>query len=77
MPRGPNGEWSPADRITRAVHVMKIATGQIEETFEPPRDPNESGAANGLVRRCRKHAVEQPWNGSRLRICSVRGEACR
>ena len=25
--------------------------------------------ANRLVRRCRKHAVEQPWHGSRLRIC--------
>ena len=24
--------------------------------------------ANRFVRRCRKHAVEQPWNGSRLRI---------
>lgn len=27
--------------------------------------------ANRLVRRCRKHAVEQPWNGSRLRICRI------
>ncbi len=27
--------------------------------------------ANRFVRRCRKHAVEQPWNGSRLRLCRV------
>ena len=27
--------------------------------------------ANRFVRRCRKHAVEQPWNGSRLRICRI------
>ena len=27
--------------------------------------------ANRFVRRCRKHAVEQPWNGSRLRICLI------
>ena len=33
MPRGPNGEWRPADPIAAAVHVGKIATGQIEETF--------------------------------------------
>ncbi len=26
--------------------------------------------ANRFVRRCRKHAVEQPWNG-RLRICRI------
>ena len=31
--------------------------------------------ANRFVRRYRKHAVEQPWNGSRLRIC--RNEARR
>jgi 2-keto-3-deoxy-6-phosphogluconate aldolase len=28
MPRGPKGEKRPAD----AVHVMRIATGEIEET---------------------------------------------
>ena len=27
--------------------------------------------ATRFVRRCRKHAVEQPWNGSRLRICRI------
>ena len=27
--------------------------------------------ANRFVRRCRKHAVEQPWNGYRLRICRI------
>ncbi len=27
--------------------------------------------ANRFVRRCRKHAVEQPWNGSRLRSCRI------
>ncbi len=23
------------------------------------------------MRRCRKYAVEQPWNGSRLRVCRI------
>ena len=27
--------------------------------------------AHRFVRRCRKHAVEQPWNGSRLRLCRI------
>jgi hypothetical protein len=31
MPRGPKGEKSPADVIGNAVHVMRIATGEIEE----------------------------------------------
>jgi hypothetical protein len=32
MPRGPKGEKRPADVIGNAVHVMRIATGEIEET---------------------------------------------
>ena len=27
--------------------------------------------AHRFMRRCRKHAVEQPWNGSRLRLCRI------
>ena len=31
MPRGPKGEKRPADVIGNAVHVMRIATGEIVE----------------------------------------------
>jgi hypothetical protein len=31
MPRGPKGEKRPADVVGNAVHVMRIATGQIED----------------------------------------------
>jgi len=31
MPRGPKGEKRPADVIGNAVHVMRIATGEIED----------------------------------------------
>ena len=31
MPKGPQGQKRPADVIGNAVHVMRIATGQIEE----------------------------------------------
>ena len=27
--------------------------------------------AHRFMRRCRKYAVEQPWNGSRLRLCRI------
>ena len=27
--------------------------------------------AHRLICRCRKYAVEQPWNGSRLRVCRI------
>jgi hypothetical protein len=32
MPRGPKGEKRPADVIGNAVRVMRIATGEIEDT---------------------------------------------
>jgi hypothetical protein len=33
MPRGPIGEKRRADVIGNAMHVMKIATGEIDEGF--------------------------------------------
>jgi len=35
MPRGPKGEKRPADVIGNAVHVMRIATGEIEDNPAP------------------------------------------
>lgn len=32
MPKGPKGEKRPADGIGNAVHVMRIATGEIEDS---------------------------------------------
>jgi hypothetical protein len=31
MPRGPKGEKRPADVIGNAVHVMRIATGEVAD----------------------------------------------
>ena len=36
MPRGPKGEKRPADVIGNAVHVMRIATGEIQENLKEP-----------------------------------------
>lgn len=33
MPKGPKGQKRPADVIGNAVYVMKIATGEIDETL--------------------------------------------
>ena len=37
MPSGPQSQWRPADLIAWAVHVDRIATGEIHETYEAPR----------------------------------------
>ena len=36
MPTGPRGEKRPAGVIANAVHIARIATGEIEETYEDP-----------------------------------------
>ena len=38
MPRGPKGEKRPGDVAGCAVHVMKIATGEIEEDLPANRE---------------------------------------
>ncbi len=47
MPRGPKGEKRPADVIGNAVHVMRIATGEAEETSA---DNGKNAAAVALGR---------------------------
>ena len=49
MPRGPNGEKRPADTIANAVHVMRIATGQIEEEL-PSEGQRRGGLKGGAAR---------------------------
>ena len=46
MPTGPQGQKRPADAVSRAVHIGKIATGEIEEIAS--REPR--GQAGGVAR---------------------------
>jgi hypothetical protein len=48
MPKGPRGEKRPADVIGNAVHVMRIATGEIEEKVAPPDPAKEYMRRGGL-----------------------------
>lgn len=48
VPRGPKGERRPADVIGNAVHVMKILTGEIEETIP---DDGKDPAAKALGKK--------------------------
>jgi hypothetical protein len=49
MPRGPKGEKRPADVVANAVHIMRIATGEIEETASRPAQA-EGGKKGGRAR---------------------------
>jgi hypothetical protein len=75
MPKGPQGQKRPADVVGNAVHVMRIATGEIDETVnDDGKDPaakamgKKGGAARAASmtpeRRAEiaKAAAAKRWN---------------
>lgn len=50
MPRGPKGEKRPADVIGNAVHVMRIATGEIDEDLGSAPNRAKGGKKGGKAR---------------------------
>jgi hypothetical protein len=57
MPKGPKGQKRPADVISNAVTVMRIATGEIEDTAGLTDDGKDK-AAVALGRRGGKARAE-------------------
>lgn len=55
MPRTPKGHKRPADVISNAVHVMRLATGEIDEAVT---DDGKSKAAVELGRKGGKARAE-------------------
>jgi len=77
--RNPKGQKRPADVIGNAVHVMRIAAGEITEKSSPPEDSKnqaavELGRKGGVARaknlsasqrsRIAKQAAETRWRTS-------------
>ena len=50
MPKGPDGQMRPADVIGNAVHIARIATGEIEETGLRQPAKRASGLAGAKAR---------------------------
>jgi hypothetical protein len=50
MPTGPNWQKRPADAIGLAVHIAKIATGEIEDTSLKQPAKRASGLAGAKAR---------------------------
>jgi hypothetical protein len=65
MPRGPKGEKRPADVIGNAVHVMRIATGEIEDNA-PAKQGKEYARKGGLKGGKRRAAVLTPAQRSEI-----------
>jgi hypothetical protein len=69
MPRGPKGEKRPADVTSNAVHVMRIATGEIEEA--PPEDDGKDKAAQAMGRKGGAARAEKLTPEQRAEIARV------
>jgi hypothetical protein len=78
MPKGPQGQKRPADVIGNAVHVMRIATGEIDDTVpDDGKDPAAKalGKKGGTARAASmtperraeiaKKAAAKRWESSR------------
>lgn len=71
MPTGPKGQKRPADVISAAVKVMRIATGQEEETAPKETEAQSMGRKGGAARAAKmtperraeiaKRAARQRW----------------
>jgi hypothetical protein len=51
MPRTPKRHKRPADVISNAVHIVRVATGEIDESSESVVTPPKNPAAVELGRR--------------------------
>jgi hypothetical protein len=58
VPRGPKGEKRTADVIGNAVHVMRLATGEITEDIPTPQSEGKDPAAVALGRKGGKARAE-------------------
>ncbi len=51
MPKGPDGQKRPADVIGNAVHIARIAAGEIEDTGLKQPAKRASGLAGAMARQ--------------------------
>lgn len=58
MPIGPNGEKRPAGVIACATHVMRIAVGDVEETYVPTPKGHRERFPSPDLGRGRKVSLE-------------------
>lgn len=65
MPKGPQGQRRPADVIGNAVHIAKIATGEVEDAGLQQPAKRRSGLA-GAKARSEKLSEEERKEIARL-----------
>ena len=72
MPKTPKGHKRPADVVSNAVHVMKIATGEIEES-----GTTDDGRSKAAVELGRKGGLARAQKLSAQRRVAIARQAAR
>ena len=75
MPKGSQGQWRPADPVACAVYVGRLATGEIQETYEAPRRSNPAADSQRASEGGKARAVSLA--PKRRREIAVAGTAAR
>ena len=73
MPTGPKGQKRPADVIGAAIHIAKIATGEIEEGLGTTDDGKDKAA----VALGRKGGAARARSLSKRRRAEIARDAAR
>lgn len=69
MAKGPRGERRSADAVVRAMEIVRIATGEEEETVKPSSPKAAGGKARATAlgpkkrKQAAKKAAETRWKG--------------
>lgn len=72
MPRGPKGQKRPADVISNAVHVMRIATSEIADTLT---EDGRNAAAVALGRKGGMARAKTTTKAERVKIAKKGAKA--
>ena len=75
MPKGPQGQRRPADVVGCAVHVARIATGEIEDTKLRQPAKRKAGLAGAKKRADKLTADERRQIATKAAIVRWRNEA--
>jgi hypothetical protein len=71
MPKGPKGQKRPADVISNAVHVMRIASGDATD------DSSEIGKSKAAVELGRKGGLARAQKLSAVKRATIAKKAAR
>jgi hypothetical protein len=71
MPKGQKGQKRPADVVSNAVHVMRIATGEITEAL------TEDGKSKAAVELGRKGGLARAKSINKAQRAKIAKKAAR